>query len=185
MGRIESLNLQWEREYEQLESNTENNDHHATNNMNDKISIEETKRSIRKLKNKKAVGLDNIPNEIIKNYELLMVLHRLFNICLTNGTFPEYWCKSLIHLLLKKGKDYRDCLGYWCISLISTIAKPYRSILKSHLLEYLEENNLLSEEQNGFRKLRSCLDHIYSLCTILRNRKLANNDTYLCFIDFQ
>ena len=46
-------------------------------------------------------------------------------------------------------------------------------------------NNLLSDTQNGFRAGRSCIDHIFSLITILRNRKLSNKETFLCFIDFR
>ena len=67
---------------------------------------------------------------------------------------------------------------------MSTVAKVFSHIMNERLVRYLENNNLLSEEQNGFRCLRSCLDHIYSLCTILRNRKLMNLDTFLCFVDF-
>ena len=39
--------------------------------------------------------------------------------------------------------------------------------------------------QNGFRAGRSCIDHIFSLVTILINRKLQNKQTFLCFIDFR
>ena len=44
--------------------------------------------------------------------------------------------------------------------------------------------DLLCEEQNGFRKLRSCLDHLYTLVTVIRNRKEQNVRTFLCFVDF-
>ena len=50
---------------------------------------------------------------------------------------------------------------------------------------YLETNEILVEEQNGFRKLRSCLDHIYVLTTIIRNRMQQKLSTYCCFIDFE
>ena len=58
-------------------------------------------------------------------------------------------------------------------------------MLNSRLQKYLDENNILVNEQNGFRASRSCIDHIYALCTILRNRKLMGQDTFLAFIDFQ
>ena len=45
------------------------------------------------------------------------------------------------------------------------------------LQKYLQENNILVEE--------SCIDHIFSLCTILRNRKSMGLDTFLAFIDYQ
>ena len=82
MERIKTLNSQWELEFEQLRVNVDDNESQHLSSMNDEITIEETKRPIRKAKNEKAVGLDNIPNEIIKNDKLLTVLHRLFNTCL-------------------------------------------------------------------------------------------------------
>ena len=82
MERIKALNSQWELEFEQLRVNVDDNESQHISSMNDEITIEETKRAIRKAKNEKAVGLDNIPNEIIKNDKLLTVLHRLFNTCL-------------------------------------------------------------------------------------------------------
>jgi hypothetical protein len=61
----------------------------------------------------------------------------------------------------------------------------YSKLLNTRLQKYLDENNILVNEQNGFRASRSCIDHIYTLCTILRNRKLLGQDTFLAFIDFQ
>ena len=51
--------------------------------------------------------------------------------------------------------------------------------------DYLEKNNILVEEQNGFRAGRSCIDHIFVLISVLRNRKALGKDTFLSFIDFQ
>ena len=65
------------------------------------------------------------------------------------------------------------------------VAKTYSTIINQRLQEYLENNNILEDEQNGFRAARSCIDHIFILCTILRNRKETGKQTYLCFIDFQ
>ena len=44
---------------------------------------------------------------------------------------------------------------------------------------------ILCEEQCGFRKKRSCQDHIFTLFNILENRKLCKKDTYTCFVDFK
>ena len=43
----------------------------------------------------------------------------------------------------------------------------------------------ICDEQNGFRKGRSCLDHIYSLTSIIKNRKQAGKDTHVAFIDME
>ena len=42
---------------------------------------------------------------------------------------------------------------------------------------------MIEDEQNGFRKDRPCEDHIYSLTSIIRNRKNEGQDTYTCFVD--
>ena len=65
------------------------------------------------------------------------------------------------------------------------VAKLYSKILNTRLQKFLESNKILVEEQNGFRASRSCIDHIFVLCTILRNRKLSGKETFLSFIDFQ
>ena len=42
-------------------------------------------------------------------------------------------------------------------------------------------SNILAEEQNGFRKSRSCEDHIFSLKSIISN----NKQTLATFIDLK
>ena len=37
--------------------------------------------------------------------------------------------------------------------------------------------------QNGFRKGRSCFDHVYTLHTIINNRKAKAKNTFVCFVD--
>ena len=56
-------------------------------------------------------------------------------------------------------------------------------VLNNRLLAWAEESNVLNDEQNGFRKLRSCIDHMYVLYTTVKNRLLHNKDTFACFID--
>ena len=65
------------------------------------------------------------------------------------------------------------------------VAKVYSTILNNRLQKYLEANEILVDEQNGFRSCRSCIDHIFSLVTILRNRKALGLSTFLSFIDFK
>ena len=67
---------------------------------------------------------------------------------------------------------------------MSTVAKVFSIILNNRITNHLDDNGLLCNEQTGFRKLRSCLDHIYTLTSIVRNRKLQKLPTYICFVDF-
>ena len=62
-------------------------------------------------------------------------------------------------------------MNYGGISLISSIAKIYSSILNSRVSAYLEDNKFLVEEQNGFRKGRSYEDHIFVLSSVIKRKK--------------
>ena len=58
-------------------------------------------------------------------------------------------------------------------------------MLNRRIVEYLENNNLLLDEQNGFRANRSCLDHVFVLTNLIRTRLEHNKDTFVAFIDVQ
>ena len=108
--------------------------------------------AIKAAKNGKAVGIDNIPNEILKCKTINIVLQKLFNFCFHSGMVPNIWSKTLLCPIVKPGKDPRiptNCRG---ISLISTVSKVFSSILNTRLTKFVDSNNVLCEEQNGFRK---------------------------------
>ena len=127
----------------------------------------------------------DIPNEAMKNDNAKTLLQKNFNLCFTSGLSPTDWDLSNIKPIPKKDKDTRDPLQNRCITIMCCIAKVYSKIINTRIQKYLEDNNLLVDEQNGFRASRSCIDHLFVLCTILRNRKLSGQDTFLCFIDFK
>ena len=66
----------------------------------------------------------------------------------------------------------------------SCIYKIYSSILNNKLSKYLEGEGLFAEEQNGFRKSRSCAQHVFTLTETLQNRINNKKSTHLCFVDF-
>ena len=127
----------------------------------------------------------DVPNEALKNENATKLLHKLFSLCFSNGISPLDWSFSDIKPIPKKDKDPRDPLNNRCITIMCCIAKIYSTILNCRLQKFFEESNILVDEQNGFRAARSCMDHIFALITILRNRKAQNKSTYLCFIDFK
>ena len=90
---------------------------------------------------------------------------------------------SIITPVPKPNTDPLTPLSYRPISLISIPCKIYADILNKRLTNWLETNDLLAEEQNGFRKERSCIDHLYTLTSLIRNRKIRKKQTFVCFID--
>ena len=176
--------LDKKREFENLTVDQQDQQSSYDNKMlNEPIRFQEVSEAVDKAKSRKA--FIEIPNEAIKNENAKLILHKLFQLCFITGLSPSEWNSSNIKPIPKKDKDARYPLENRCITLMCCIAKLYSSILNRRLQKYLEKNNILVEEQNGFRASRSCIDHILTLCTILRNRKSLGLSTFLSYIDFQ
>ena len=186
--RVKETLTVWDNDYRGILTNmnaiSSNPGNIINDNLNRDISCEEVSTALKLAKNGKAVGCDNIPNEILKCKSIDSVLHALFNKCLHFGMVPNMWSQTLILPIAKPGKDPRipsNCRG---ISLISTLSKVFSTILNLRLVEYLDNKDILCEEQNGFRKMRSCLEHIYTLSTIIKSKKKYGKPVFACFIDF-
>jgi hypothetical protein len=151
--------------------------------MNSEISYDEVADAINCSELKKSYL--EIPNEALKNRNAKLLLHRFVNLCFLSGFNPSDWDYSDIVPVPKKDKEPRDPLQNRCITIVCCVAKIYSSILNKRLQKYLETNNILVEEQNGFRVGRSCIDHIFVMCTVLRNRQMLGKNTFLCFIDYK
>ena len=68
---------------------------------------------------------------------------------------------------------------------MSCFYKMYSSLINNRVSGYCELNLFIVEEQNGFRSDRSCIDHVYSLTAVLRNRISDKLSTYCGFIDMK
>ena len=98
---------------------------------------------------------------------------------------PNDWGKAIITPIPKcSSKNPYLPLSYRGISLLPCISKIYTNILNIRITFYLQNMNLLADEQNGFRCNRSCEDHVFSLTTIVQNRLYHGKDTFVAFIDF-
>lgn len=159
----------------------DNNDY-----INRNITNEEVRQIALKAKNGKATGMDNIPYEVLKFENVISTLTHLYQLCFDSGRVPSEWNLAIICPILKsKASDVRLPANYRGVSLLSTISKLYTCLLNSRLSTFLESNSTLTDEQNGFRKDRSCLDQIYNLTTIVKNRLNRNLPTFATYIDFQ
>ena len=95
------------------------------------------------------------------------------------------WNQGIITPITKcYTKDIREPTNSRGITLASSVYKLYCSILNERLLYFNEKCNLTTDSQNGFRKGRSCVDHLETLTSIVETRKLLKRSTYLAYIDF-
>lgn len=151
------------------------------------FTCNEVKKGVKRLKNSKKEGTDLILNEFIKvgNSTLILTIVNLFNKILKSGKFPKIWNHTLISSIFKSG-DPNDCNNYRGISVTSCVGKLFTSLLQRRLSDYLENKELLSFNQGGFRSGYRTTDHIFILKTLI-NKYLDNHKKklYFCFVDFK
>ncbi len=153
--------------------------------LNRKISVDEVKRALQETKNGKAPGYDEIPAEILRCGNMPYILCNLFNVCFNTGNIPAAWRKSIITPIPKPGNTiHNEPKHFRGITLACTMYKVYCSVLNTRISTWAEETGILHDEQNGFRKSRSCIDHLSTLTTIVETRKSLNQQTFAAFIDF-
>ena len=87
---------------------------------------------------------------------MIQVIQSLFQLTFDTGIIPALWKKAIICPILKDpASDRKIPMNYRGISLLSCISKLYSAFLNDRITKYLENNDLLSDEQNGFRANRS------------------------------
>ena len=111
---------------------------------------------INKLKNKNSSGNDEISNKLLKaiGKELSKPLTIIINQCLLTGIFPDLLKIAKVKPLFKRG-DTALLNNYRPISLLPTISKVFERVIYSQLYAYFNDNNLMSEQQYGFRAQHS------------------------------
>ncbi|UYV75015.1 hypothetical protein LAZ67_12002100 [Cordylochernes scorpioides] len=155
--------------------------------LDPEITFEEIGRAIRDLKNNKASGPDDIPNEIIKVLpdSYMGLLEQFYNRALIMGHYPTIWTKSIIHPIFKSG-DKDNPSNYRGIALISNLSKLLTTILRSRLNEWVERRNVIPENQAGFRMGRSCVDLIFTLTTLIQlSLRKKRGKLYVFFVDLR
>ncbi|CAG2190428.1 unnamed protein product [Mytilus edulis] len=137
------------------------------------ITSEEIFNVIKKAKNGKAPGLDELPVEVLKNQTALSFLVRLFNVYYNTGKVPVLWAKGVIVPVPKcSSSDPRDPLSYRGITLAPATYKLYKVFLTVGCGKKFDASDIIHDEQNGFRKDRNTIDHLLSITSIIESRKL-------------
>lgn len=103
------------------------------------ISLEEVAFALRKAKKGKAVGVDEIPTEVLGNQPVLETLHKLFQVCFSQGSVPDLWGKGIIHPIPKNNTaDPRSPTNYRGITLAPAVYKLYCSVLNARMSDWSE-----------------------------------------------
>ena len=114
--------------------------------LNNKISLEEAKQTVKKLKFKKAAGIDKVIAELFKslNDRALIVIVKIPNKIFESGEFPEEWAMGIIVPIFKEG-EREDLNNYRDITLLSIVGKFFVGIQNERLNKFAEKINIICE----------------------------------------
>ncbi|CAH2094107.1 unnamed protein product [Euphydryas editha] len=123
------------------------------------FSQRDVRRELLTLDVHKSSGPDGIPAMVLKQCapELCPVLTRLFALSYHTRQVPSSWKTAHVHPVPKKG-DRSDPSNYRPIAITSLLSKVMERVINTKLLRYLEEHDLISDRQYGFRHGRSTGD---------------------------
>ena len=144
--------------------------------LNPSITESEILKCIKLLKNNKCSANDSILNEYLKysSGKMLPIYVLFFNLILETGLIPEPWLEGIIRPIYKRSGDSTRPENYRPITILSCFGKLFTAILNHRLTEFLNYNNILEENQAGFRAGYSTTDHIFTLhalTEILKTKK--------------
>ena len=150
------------------------------------LDEEEISELIKKLKKRKAAGIDEIKGEAFINGMQHITCHltRIFNQCINGEQIPEEWRSTKIWPIYKKGpKDQPE--NYRGISISNSIYKLWASLLCERLTEEVETLSILPDTQSGFRKWRTVTDNIYCLNACIQDTVTTKDKLFILFIDLK
>ena len=115
------------------------------------ITTEEVIEALSQLNPKKALSIRLLRDTIDVIAEPLA---NIFNLSLRTAIFPDDWKLAKISPIFKDGTK-NDCGNYRPISVISTVAKLFEGIVYHQLRSFIATNNILIDQQSGFRPKHS------------------------------
>lgn len=127
------------------------------------VSSEGVLKLLKGLNINKAPGPDGIYPQVLKMCadEIAPILQIIYNQSISTGKLPKDWRKANISPIFKRGSR-SDAANYRPVSLTSISCKLLEHIIYHHIVNHLENFDILCEHQHGFRPRRSCETQLLS-----------------------
>ncbi|XP_057305630.1 uncharacterized protein LOC130646135 [Hydractinia symbiolongicarpus] len=120
------------------------------------VSKSFVEKELKNLKRHKATGIDNLPPAVMKDSanEISQPLCFIINLSLSTADVPTEWKHPTVTPIHKSGPSTKVD-NYRPISILPIASRILERAVHTQLMKYLEKNNLLSEQQFGYRRKRS------------------------------
>ena len=151
------------------------------------VTIKELKFMIKKLKVKKARGVDNISNIILKNLpdSGLKFIMNIFNSCLKTGYFPLAWKIGKVVSIPKPNKNNKIPSNYRPITLLSSLGKLFERVNLNLLQKHEMFNDIFIPQQFGFRYEHSTTHQILRITKNVSLNFNKNLSTGMVLLDIE
>ena len=128
------------------------------------VEEEHVAKIVKKLKNKRSHGFDNISAELLKLGGDILIgpLTYIINTSILTGTFPTKWKEAKVKPLHKK-EDRTLTKNYRPVSLLSVSAMVCERVIAIQIEQFFEDNKLFGSFQYGFRKNKSTISELLTL----------------------
>ena len=142
-------------------------------------------KQLAKLNPYKACGPDNLPARVLKEISqsastwLAFIFQQSFDL----GVVPSDWSKALVTAVFKR-ENKSDPSNYRPISLTSICCKVMEHIVLSHMAKHSSGNNILINEQHGFRQQFSCETQLISALHDWAKSINSRSQTDVTLLDF-
>ena len=116
-------------------------------------------------------------------FKISPILTEICRSSLDQATLPSNWKEANVHRIFKKGKREKP-KSYRPISLTCISCKILEHTVHRHIMDFLECNNILVDNQHGFRQKHSTetqlLSTIHDISSALNKKKAS----HLAILDF-
>ena len=149
------------------------------------ITEEGVHKLLRNLNPQKASGPDQVPARLLKELadELAPLLTNVFKKCLKYGETPHIWLSANVTAIFKKGDRFKAS-NYRPVSLTCLCCKVLEHIVVSNVMKHLDQHNILTDRQHGFRARRSCETQLISLIHELASSLDRKKQHDIAVLDF-
>ena len=140
---------------------------------------------MKNINTKKACGPDIITKIVLKECanELAPVLSHIFQLSIDTGKLPKDWRNANLSPIFKKG-DRHTASNYRPVSLTCVCCKLLEHIICRQILNHLEQHNILTPLQHGFRSGHSCETQLITTTNDIMKTFDKKEQTDLAILDF-
>lgn len=126
-----------------------------------------------------SIGLDGIDPRFVKIILpwIIQYITHIFNCIIMTGIFPKLWKHAKIVPVPKPGNEYRP------IAILPYFSKVFERLLHTNIYTYVNENNLLTSRQSGFRPRHSCITALSDVVEDIRENLDEGKLSFLVLLD--